>query len=313
MGRRALALTLALALCAVACGDDDGSASSTTSPTTTSVATTTTAAAGPFPVTVRGTEIPQQPERIVSLSATHTEILYAIGAGPSIVATDLFSDFPATANDTEKIDSFNLSVEAVATLDPDLVILAYDPGDAVSGLESLGIPALLFAPPGPTSMAEVYAEIVDVGLATGHRSSAESLVQEMKGEISSVTAEVPQLLRPFRYYVELGPDLYAAGAGSLIDSIMGMLGLVNVATTDDGPFPQFSAEALIEADPEYVFLADTVCCAEDGETFGARPGFNQISAVVNGNVILLDDSVASRWGPRLVDLIRTIASEVFGI
>jgi len=317
----ATALLLALALILGACGDDGASGSTTTAtnatqaPVTTAPATaapaTTTELSG-FPVTVRGTEILEPPTRIVSGSATHTEILYAIGAGEAVVATDAFSNHPAAASETAKFDAFNLNVEAVAAFDPDLVIISFDPGDAVEGLDALGIPTLLFAPPGPTDMEAVYAEWLEVGDATGRSEEAQALVDDTRAEIEEILDMVPETVRAFTYFFELDATLFTAGPGSLVDTILGRIGLQNIVPDDAGAFPQLGPEAVIGADPDYVFLADTAY-GESVETVAARPGFDALSAVTNDNVIELDSDIASRWGPRIVELFRVVAKEVYGV
>ena len=298
-GRIAI-LTLAVGLVAAGCSGDD------------TVTSSLAPASAGFPVEVRGVEIPSSPTRIVSLSATHTEILYEIGAGESIIATDFFSDHPAAALGTEKIDAFNLNVEAVAALAPDLVLLSFDPGEAVAGLEALGIPAVLFPVPGPATLDDVYDEIADVGAASGRSEEAGRLIERMSGEFDSILGDVPQMVRAFTFFLELDSTLFTAGEGTLLDSLFAMVGLVNVADPGQGPFQQLSAEYLIATDPDFIFLADTVCCGESAETVSARPGWSVMSAVVNGNVIGLDDGLVSRWGPRLVELLRTIVDEVYG-
>ncbi len=300
--KRLVGLVMALTLLVAACGDDDRVLSTSTPPD-----------AGSFPVTVRGAVIPEIPQRVVSLSATHTEVLYEIGAGPEIIGTDVFSDYPVAATETEKIDAFNLNVEAVAALDPDLVILSFDPGDAVSGLAALGIPAVLFSAPGPATLEDVYSEWRDLGAATGHNEEAAALVDQVALDIEGILAQKPQTLRAFTYFLELDSTLFTAGSGTLLDAVFGMLGLQNIADPADGPFPQLSAEFVIGSDPDFVFLADTVCCGESAETVAARPGWNRMTAINNGDVIELDDGVVSRWGPRLVDLVLTISKEVYGV
>lgn len=315
-GDRSRWLTAALftlALVATACGDDASPAvtsdSSTRSPAT---AITTTTAPAAFPVTVRGTVIPDEPARIVSGSATHTEVIFEIGAGGQVVATDHFSDYPASAQQTEKFDAFNLNVEAIAAFDPDLVILSYDPGDVVAGLDALEIPTILFAPPGPSTMDEVYSEWLDLGLATGHADDVVDLIDQTRAEIEALVAAMPQYVRAFTYFVELDSTLFTAGPGSLLDHVFGVMGMANVVESDAEAFSQLTAEALIARDPDFVFLTD-VAYGESIESFSARPGFSALRAVANGDVIELDSDVSSRWGPRLVELFRVIAKEVHGI
>lgn len=297
-GNRMRLTLAAVALLLAACSGDDA---------TTEI---TNSAPAAFPVTVRGTTIPSEPQRIVSLSATHTEVLYEIGAADRIVATDVFSDFPAAANDTEKVDAFNLSVEAVAALEPDLVVLSFDPGDAVSGFEALGIPALLFPPPGPSDLDDVYAEWIDLGTAVGLRGAAESLAETARSEIEDLLESVPERNTPVTFYLELDTTFFTVGEGTLLDTVFAAAGLTNIAGPDAGAFPQLSAEFIVDADPDLIFLADTVCCGQTAETVAARPGWEALSAVQAGRVIELDDSIASRWSDRLVDLLTVVTKEV---
>ena len=299
-----MAGALALALLTTACGD------------TAPVATATTgspAEAAPFPREVLGTTIPSPPQRILSASATHSEILYALGAGDRIVAVDLFSDYPAAAAEKEQIDAFNLNVEAVAAFDPDLVILSFDPGDAVAGLEALGIPTLLF-PTAPATLEDAYAEWAAVGAAVGADPEAAELISTAEAEIEEMLARIPTGGTPPTYYHELGEDLYSITSDTFIGSIYALAGLQNVADpADDAGFgyPQLSAEYLLTADPDFIFLADTVCCGQSVATLAARPGWETLTAVATGRVVELDDSLASRWGPRITEFLELVVSSVY--
>ena len=325
--RRPLLALIALTLVAAACGDDAATTTTTVATTTTTVAattttttvaetttsaptTTTTAAA--FPVTVLGATVETEPQAIVSLSATHTEILYAVGAGERVVATDLFSDFPAAAADTEKIDSFSLNVEAVADLDPDLVLLAFDPGDAVDGFAALGIPAVLF--PAPTDLDAAFEQWLQVGALTGTTATAEGLVEAARAEIADIQADLPRPDQAPTYYHELDPTLFTVTSETFVGAVYAAAGMENVADPADESgfgYPQLSAEFLLETDPDYVFLADSLCCDVTPASFAERPALGALTAVEEGRVIPLDDSVASRWGPRLVDFLRTVVVAVY--
>ena len=299
-----MAGALALALLTTACGDTAPVATATTGPP---------AEAAPFPREVLGTTIPSPPQRILSASATHTEILYALGAGDRIVAVDLFSDYPAAAAEKEQIDAFNLNVEAVAAFDPDLVILSFDPGDAVAGLEALGIPTLLF-PTAPATLEDAYAEWAAVGAAVGADPEAAELISAAEAEIEAMLARIPNGGTSPTYYHELGEDLYSITSETFIGSIYALAGLQNVADpADDAGFgyPQLSAEYLLTADPDFIFLADTVCCGQSVATLAARPGWETLTAVATGRVVELDDSLASRWGPRITEFLELVVSSVY--
>lgn len=325
--RRLASLVVVLATLAAACADDTTTTPTTTTttavtsttaaPTATTVGSTTTTAApsttveaAGFPLEVLGVEISERPDRILSASGTHTEILFAIGAGEQVFATDQFSDFPAEARETEKIDAFNINVEAVAALDPDLVVLAFDPGDVVAGLDALGVPTLLFD--APATLDDAYQQMLDLGVATGNGGEAETLVESMQKAIAETVGNVPVPEQPFTYYHELDSTGFSVTSDSFIGSVYRMLGLVSIADAADSAFPQLSTEFIVEADPDWIFLADTVCCGESAQSLASRPGWDQLTAIAEGNVVELDDSVASRWGPRLVEFVDTVATAVYG-
>jgi len=314
--KRSFVLAVSIALAFAACGDGTtGAAVSTTTevPASTTTGAPDSAAIGDYPVEVDGVVIAARPERILSASATHTEILYAIGAGDRVFATDLFSNYPPEANETEKIDAFNINVEAVAAFDPDLVILTYDPGDVVAGLGTLGIPVLLFGP--PVTLDDAFAQIDAIGAAAGLPAEGSALIGEMRDRIDAVVAAIPGDGRRPTYYYELDPTRYSMTSFTFVGGLLGMLGLENVADPADADgygYPQLGAEFLLDADPDFIFLADTKCCGVSAETITQRPGWDTLSAVVAGRVVELDDDIASRWGPRLVDLVETVAGAVYG-
>jgi iron complex transport system substrate-binding protein len=289
------------------------SAPATTPPTTAAPATTV--AATDFPVTVsvsgRDVEIPARPDRIASLSATHTEVLFALGAGDQVVAVDMFSTSPPEAAEKEQVDAFELNVEAVAALEPDLVILAFDPGDAVAGFEALDIPVLMFD--APTDLEGAYSQWETLAAATGRGAEAASLVAETSAAIDRSVAEVPEMAHPVTYYYELDPTLYTATSGTFIGSLFTGFGMENIADPADPDgtgFPQLSPEAVIDADPDLIYLADTQCCQQDAAAVAARPGWDTLGAVERGDIVELPDDVASRWGPSVVELAERIASSL---
>ena len=307
-----VAVLLALAL--VSCGGDDDTAAPALA--TSSAAVGTTAAPPAFPVTVEGDNgsltLEEEPDAIVSLSATATESLFAIGAGDQVIAVDDQSNYPADAPMTE-LSGFQPNVEAIAGYEPDLVIASYDPGGLVDGLEKLDIPVLLqdAAP----DLQGAYDQIETLGEATGHSDEATDVVASMEAQIAAA-AEVAGGAGATVYH-ELGPDFYSATSETFIGSVYALLGLTNIADeaadAGAGGYPQLTAEYIVDANPDLIVLADTKCCEQSAATVAKRPGWKQIDAVTEDDIVEADDDIASRWGPRTVDFVELIAQSLSGV
>jgi iron complex transport system substrate-binding protein len=298
-------VAVALALAPAACSDDPA----ITTGSSDGSATASTGAAA-FPITIRGTNgevtIDARPERIVSLSPTATEDLFAIGAGDQVIAVDDQSNYPPDAPTTD-LSGFEPNVEAIAGFEPDLVVFATEPGDLASSLEGLGITALqLDAAP---NLDVAYDQIEQLGAATGHPDEAAALVQRMRSDIEGLV-EGADPATGTSFYYELDDTFYSVTSKTFIGQLFRMLGLENIADAvgkGSGGYPQLSAEYIIESDPDLIFLADTKCCSQSAETVSERPGWAGLAAVTGGGVVPLDDDVASRWGPRVVDLLQQIS------
>jgi cobalamin transport system substrate-binding protein len=318
MRRRTVLLTtmiVALAVSACGSGTDAGSSggSGTTSGGPSGAAATSGgdgATAATFPVTVTGTNgdltIDARPERIVSLSPSATEMLFAIGAGDHVVAVDDQSNYPAEAPRT-KLSGYEPNVEAIAGYGPDLVVYATEPGDLGPSLQGLGVPALQLD--APAELADVYAQVETLGAATGHPEEASTVADGMRSDIDAIVASADPSAG-LSFYYELDDTYYSVTSKTFIGQLFEQLGLVNIADAAEhasSGYPQLSAEYIVDADPDLVFLADTRCCAQTAASVAERPGWSDLAAVRDGDVVELDDDVASRWGPRLVDLMRQIA------
>lgn len=260
---------------------------------------------GPAPSTSE-TGAEGQPRAIVSLSPTATEMLYAIGAGDQVVAVDDRSDYPAEAPVTD-LSGYTPNVEAVLGYDPDLVVANADTGDLVAGLERAGVETLIL--PAARTLDDTYAQLEQLGAATGHVGDAAELVAGMRTEIDAVVATVPDRDAPLRYYHELDNTFYTVTDDTYLGAIYAMLGLRSIATGGNG-YPQLSAEYILEQNPDLIFLADGQCCGVTPESVAQRAGWGELTAVRDSQVHALDEDIASRWGPRVVDLVREIATIV---
>jgi iron complex transport system substrate-binding protein len=269
---------------------------------------------GSFPVTIDAANgdvtITEQPQRIVSLSPTATEMLFAIGAGDQVEAVDDQSNYPPGAPVTD-LSGFEPNVEAIVSYEPDLVVYSTEPGDMDAALEGLGISAL--QQPAATTLDDVYEQIEQLGVATGNVPEAEDVVERMRAEVESIAASIEPPSQPVTFYHELDDTYYSVTSSTFIGQLYSLVGLRNIADEAKGAgggYPQLSAEYIVDADPDLIFLADTKCCGQSRQTVSKRPGWDRIAAVRNGDVIPLDDDVASRWGPRVVDYLRRIAEAV---
>jgi iron complex transport system substrate-binding protein len=268
-------------------------------------------AAAPFPVTVSVNNgkvtVPKRPARIVSLSPTATETLFAIGAGAQVVAVDDQSDYPKNAPRTT-LSGFTPNVESIAGYRPDLVVISFDPKGLSEALGKLGIPVV--HQDAAATLKGAYQQIRQLGKVTGHTPQADGLVTRMKQRIASIVAKTRTKTTGSTVYHELDPTLFSLTSNTFVGRIYEMFGLRNVADEAKGgtDYPQLSAEYVVSANPDLIVLADTVCCAQSARTVASRPGWSRIAAVRSGSVVRLDDSIASRWGPRLVNLVRAIGT-----
>jgi iron complex transport system substrate-binding protein len=256
-----------------------------------------------------GVLLAADPRRIVSLSAASTEDLYAAGAGGAVVAADEYSTYPPSAPRT-KLSGFSPNVEAIAKYTPDLVVISQNINHLESQLAALHIPVLL--EPAPGNLAAAYDQILQLGAATGHTSQAAAVVARMRSRVGSIIASVKRESPPLRVYHELDQTYYSASSESFIGQLYELLGLRNIADEGKkaGAYPQLSSEYVIASDPELIVLADTVCCGQSLATLAKRPGWSRIAAVSHHDVLAVNDTVASEWGPRIVLFLGQVANEV---
>jgi iron complex transport system substrate-binding protein len=247
------------------------------------------------------------PHRIISLSPTVTEDLFAVGAGKQVIAVDNQSNYPKRAPRT-KLSGYSPNVEAVANYHPDLVLISYDPGNFASQLRQLGIKVKFEA--AAANLKQAYGEILRIGHLTGHTRGARAVVRSMRTHLAAIVRSVPATRRHLRVYHELDPTYYSATSSTFVGSIYKLFGFQDIADgaggTGDG-YPQLSAEYIIAKDPQIIVLADTRCCGQSYTTVAGRPGWSSITAVQHHRVYAANDDVASRWGPRIVEFARSVA------
>ena len=252
------------------------------------------------------------PSKIISLSPSATEDLFAIGAGPQVIAVDDLSNFPANAP-VSKLSAYDPNVEAIAAYSPDLVIMnstATKEADVATQLQALGIK--VYTEISPNSISQAYSEISDLGSATGHAAQASSVIAGMKGAIAKIVKGARKR-NPLSFFHEVDNTNYSATSQTFIGHVYSDFNLKNIADgaklADASGYPQLQSEYIIKANPRLIFLGDAQY-GESAKTVAKRPGWSNISAVKNKHVIALPADIPSRWGPRLVDLYRCISTSI---
>lgn len=269
------------------------------------------ASADSFPASVTAANgkvtVDAKPKRIVSLSPTATEVLFAIGAGTQVIAVDDQSDYPKAAP-TTRLSGFTPNVEAIAAFKPDLVVASFDTKGLVESLRKLKIPVLLQEP--AKTLPGAYGQMRQLGVLTGNEKRAGALVARMKKRIAQIVAPAKKRAAGLTYYHELSPDFYSTTSSTFIGRVYSLFGLKNIADAADGTgsgFPQLSAEYIVSQSPNLIVLADSVCCGQTPTKVASRPGWSGIDAVKTWSIVRIDDSIASRWGPRIMNFVRAVA------
>lgn len=271
-----------------------------------------------FPVTLQTASGPlvlnAPPTAIVSLSPTATEMLYAIGAGDQVKAVDKYSDYPADTPKTN-LSALQVNAESLVALKPDLVIIPNPDDKLTARLKAVSVPLLVL--PAATKLDDVYSEMSELGTATGHRQQAKAEETKIRGQLQQVVAAAPQETKPLTYYYELSPDFYSVTSGTFVGQLLKLAGLRSIAdaakgAAKSGGYPQLSAEFIVKANPDFIFLADTICCQQSAAKVDKRPGWARMQAVRQHHVVELNDDIASRWGPRIVVLLRTVVDALNG-
>lgn len=250
------------------------------------------------------------PKRIVSLSPTATETLFAIGAGKQVIAVDDQSNYPANAPKT-KLSGFTPNVEAIAAYKPQLVIIAFDSKGLKKSLEALKI-KVYYQPP-PINMDGAYAQIKALGDVSGNPAKARVLISGMKVKIAKIVAQTPRPAAPLSVFHEIDNTLYSATSATFIGQVYKDLGLRNIA--DGAPdaaglgYPQLSSEYVVTQNPDFVVLTD----GEDPVKVATRPGWSLMKAVKRGTVAPVSADISSRWGPRIVGLYKVMSGRVTAV
>ena len=255
--------------------------------------------------------LPGPAEKIVSMAPSNTEILFAVGAGEQVIGRDEFSDFPLQAADLPSVGGGfgDYNLEAIVDLEPDLVLAAeINTPEQVTALSDLGLTVFYLA--NPTSLDEMYANLMTIAELTGHANETERMVEDLKQRVAAVDEAVASVEEfPTTFYELDATDPSApwtAGAGTFIDTLIAQAGGQNIASDLEGQYLQLSIEEILVRNPQIILLGDAAYGITP-ESIQERSGWSNLSAVVNERIYAFDDNLVSRPGPRLVDGLEELA------
>ena len=316
MSRKLLFALLIVTLFLAACGP---SVTATPAPAATQPATTEQPAAilqptaAPIVLTDglgRTVTLTGPAQRVVSLAASNTEILYAVGAGAQVVGRDEASSYPEAASSIPTVGGWSgFSNESIVALQPDLVLAGgINPPELVASLEQLGLTVYLL--PNPVTLEEMYTNLETVGTLTGHEAEATAQVASLESRVAAVDVKIATVTgRPTVFYEFDATDPakpYTYGPGTFGDLLIQRAGGTNIGAQLLGQWVQISLEQLVVANPDMILLGDSAY-GETPEKVATRPGWEALTAVKDGNIYPFDDDLVSRPGPRLVDGLEALA------
>jgi iron complex transport system substrate-binding protein len=259
--------------------------------------------------------MPAKARRVVSLSPAITEILFAAGAGNSVVGVTTYCNFPAAASSIARIGGFSastVSVETILSLGPDLVLgdLAAH-GQLAVEFERAG---LRFAALESTDFQSVYAALDLVGRIAGDSGAASALVASMKARVEAVRARTPAIAtgkRPLVFWETWDEPLMSAGPGTFIGQIIEAAGGRNCFADSKADWPVVGFESLLARDPDWIMSSESHGDAVTLERLARRPGWSSLKAVRTRQVALFDADIVSRAGPRFVEALELMSRRLY--
>jgi len=256
----------------------------------------------------REVTIEKIPQRIISLSPSNTEILFALGLGDKVVGVTDVCNYPPEAKEKEKIGGYsNPSLEKIIDLKPDLILAAFgNPGKLIEQLENLN---LIVVGLNPKTIEDIFGSIELVGKITDEEKKASELVKNLRERVERVTFITKNLTseqKPGVLYVVWYKPLWTAGSGTFIDELIQKAGGVNIAGDLSG-WPKISLETVIEKDPRIIIVGESADQPGLLKTVKDESVLAETDAFKNNQIYAIDTDIVSRTGPRIINALEEMA------
>lgn len=267
-----------------------------------------------FPVTVTDdmghkVTLEKEPERLISLAPSNTEILYALGCQDRLVGVTSYCDYPKDAKKKEKVGTFaSPNLEKILSLKPDVVFLTDGvQAPVIKRLEEAKITTFVVSPKTVNGMID---DLTRIGKVVGSENRAKSVSDNLKKRLAKVESTLSHVKKKKTAFYELYHEpLMTVGAKSPINDILNKAGVINIAGDIQSAYPQYSLETLVQKNPD-VYLASTGSMQSPGDIL-KRSGWAGLSAVKNNRVYVFDENIINRPGPRMIDAVEKIAAAVY--
>ncbi len=253
----------------------------------------------------------KEPDKIISLAPGNTEILFALGLGEKVVGVDNFSNYPEEVESIEMIgDAFNLNMEKIIELEPDLILTLKRNEEEVKEFEDFGIAVYTLD---ANNIENVLEDIIEIGKLTNSFTKAEELVSEMQGKIGkikSLVADVSEEDKPKVFYMVENEPIWSTGSGTFINDMIEQVNGINIVAYDDlEGWLVYSLEKLIEHNPDVIIAPKSL--APTPETITNDERFSSIKAALENRVVIVDGDLVTRIGPRIVEGFLQIAQALY--
>ena len=277
-----------------------------------------------FPVTItddagREVTIESEPQSIVSIQTSNTEILYALGVGERMIGVSDYCNYPEEALSVQKVGGQDMDAELILSLLPDIVFVTtyhHDThGNILKQYEEAGITVVVTG--SASTFDDVYKTMGMIAQATGTSDKADEIVDDMKERRAAVEEKAKGITDKKKVWVEVSPapDIFTTGQNTFMHEMLEAINATNAAEDQDG-WVKMTEEEIVQLNPDVIITTYGYYVDNPAEQVLARDGWAEVAAIKNEQVFDVDSDTVTRPGPRLIEGVETLAKiiypEVFG-